>query len=637
MMMALVISFSFAQSNVTTMVAKPIPTFHDLNTTGDANIPYVNNNVAPYQTYIANSLGGERSISAIPLGTATNLLTALRGTSNCVFATGDPAEDFVGFIHRNDISTMGWSSSQYRYDLSTDGGANWTLNHGVLNPAALTGTGTTNARYPQATYFNPIGNTDIDSAYIVYFGAWHNGGTGNAVWDGPEYGVMRLNGDTMTRTEHSPIINNGNVIIPNALCRGAQGVYWAVDFASDGGYADTTLIIYKGIWNNSTHDVDWAVDTMMTPGFDMNVDTSITGPIYIAFDKTGLTGYIAGSGDLTVGDGMAIYQPYFIKTTDGGQTWAAPVVVDLSVQTEVTNHLGTLVAAGAVPGLVGDIDMVVDDNGNPHMLCNIFQSATTGNGGYYAHSSSNGYVPMNIFDVTYHGSSYQALWVDTLSTFSGVIATGTAAGAVSQYTRPQISLAPDNKFVFFLWHDSDGPNTSFDNIAPNLIVNKLDLTTWVMGTSINFTMGDATWDGKAVMGFAAPVCRFIGNNSYNIPFTVSEVNLGSGSPDDPASFYYFTNVIVGPSGVDNVNPAFNGNLYPNPTQGITNITMNNLNGKSVEISVTNLLGQEVKSFSKVPVTGNRATVNLASLSSGVYFMNVNDGKSSFTQKVNISK
>jgi len=79
------------------------------------------------------------------------------------------------------------------------------------------------------------------------------------------------------------------------------------------------------------------------------------------------------------------------------------------------------------------------------------------------------------------------------------------------------------------------------------------------------------------------------------------------------------------------------NVYPNPTDGLTNISVNLMNDAYVNVSIYNVYGQmiQVLNDSQMSQGKNDLTFNAANLSSGIYFVRVNIGNETYTKKVTV--
>jgi hypothetical protein len=77
------------------------------------------------------------------------------------------------------------------YDLSTDGGLNWSVNNQVYDPTL---DDADNARYPQGALHNPAGNTNPDNAYFHYFAPTLDGSNASSSvdWGGYAWGTKKL-------------------------------------------------------------------------------------------------------------------------------------------------------------------------------------------------------------------------------------------------------------------------------------------------------------------------------------------------------------------------------------------------------------------------------------------------------------
>ncbi len=103
---------------------------------------------------------GNRTASSVSLGSASNVFSIASSEQNQVFASDEL--NAVGFVHRSNTSLFGGSSGNLRYDLSTDGGLTFCSDVGPLNPTL-----NVPARYPNAAFCNPAGNSNPFAANIV--------------------------------------------------------------------------------------------------------------------------------------------------------------------------------------------------------------------------------------------------------------------------------------------------------------------------------------------------------------------------------------------------------------------------------------------------------------------------------------
>ncbi len=469
--------------------------------------------------------GGSRAVTTVPLGSAGNLFTILDGHVNRVAVNNDL--NTVTFIHRSNPDSFPASNvGQYRYDVSYDNGGTWSLNHGVLNPKgnqqSLAG------RYPNNIIFNPAGNSDPDNAYMGYIGSWLPFDAGGS-WDGYFSGVARLDNDTSTFRENVASPNDSDVAIIRGMCAGKLGEFWAVDWSYDEVVNDGILIM-KGVWNSVDKDIDWALYQKLIPPFDVSFDgTAQATAVNISFDPSGRYGWIAFLGDVTPG-GVNTFFPAFYSSSDSGVTWNGPTVIRIDTFANVVNAL----VADTMPSTAFDNDLVVDADGNPHLLVVL---GSTGNDYAISTGVSAG---LKIYDVTYvnpgSGGSWQAIFLDSISTFRGDITPD-----VTEDNRPQAAISPDGQKVFFGWLDSDPNITGGTNDLPNFKTRAYDVNTGLGTPVVNWTENDNNWNGGALFASTAPVVLTPSNGVYNIPTVFTEMN-NSGSDGDPTFFHYVQNI-----------------------------------------------------------------------------------------------
>ena len=81
-------------------------------------------------------------------------------------------------------------------------------------------------------------------------------------------------------------------------------------------------------------------------------------------------------------------------------------------------------------------------------------------------------------------------------------------------------------------------------------------------------------------------------------------------------------------------------VYPNPTQGTTNIVVHNMKDKKINIKLFNILGKEVKDLFNGQVSENyhQIDTDLSSLDKGIYFVSIYQGSNLIaSDKILLSK
>lgn len=73
-------------------------------------------------------------------------------------------------------------------------------------------------------------------------------------------------------------------------------------------------------------------------------------------------------------------------------------------------------------------------------------------------------------------------------------------------------------------------------------------------------------------------------------------------------------------------------LYPNPSNGLVNLELNNVNNENLQVEVYNVIG---KLIYKAQITENVTEINLTEMSSGIYYVSVNNGNAKKVSKLMI--
>jgi len=497
------------------------------------------------QTLPAN-YSGLSSTTSTPIGQAGNLYTIIRNTSHMIAYNKDI--NTILFIHRSD-PTIGFSStSDYSYDVSTDGGNTWgTLNAGPINNNPGLNEPGGQGRYPQTLLYNPTpGNTDPANAIGVYMGATHNGVGclgGNSVWDGISVGAPSLASiDNSTHEniilETYPIGDNctDNALIPNSLTHGEDGEFWATDWVFDG--VDVfELILYKGTYSPFGGAVTWD-HTLMDFPHDKTVDgTATTTSTLIDFSPDGQNGWILVSGDgAAVGCGLSpTIIPIWSRTTDGGDSWTPFQAVELQNFDGWMSDLDTITFGF-------DQDLFVDVNGDPYL------ATIVGNGADYsiATTTEAGDV-LHTALLTYSNADANWKMIDL--------------GMVESFRSEPHPTAPDftidqnyhisaaNDDVILITY-VDAPVES--NLVPYRDIRGVgyDISTGMRTDIKEFTSGDPIWGGNAWFYAASPDAIDSGDGSYTVPGILTDVPV-----DDLNSvfFHYIQDITFG--GADFSTPA----------------------------------------------------------------------------------
>ena len=552
-------------------------------------------NTTVHHSNTANKNKGSKNEKSLPngtalnsqkIGTAGNLLSIINHNVNQLYVNGPLG--LVSFIHRTDPTVNPTANiAEYSFDFSKDSGTTWQSNIGpITNAPNIDNNGTDpHGRFPQALIYNPGGNINPDSAYLIYSGTWHNAPVNATTgsWFGQMRGRGQFTGDSSTFNVHIDTINNGMTNVAAGLCAGVPGTFWTVNQDYTGDFSTTTnaitrgIIVEKGVYNPSTRDIDWTAHEIYQQfdSFTANsiIETDATS-FDIAFDPTGQYGWISCIGDISSNPADSVNHPIFWKTTDGGSTWNGPIQIQLDSLPGVVDALNKVTiyppASGAgigattsgVPTTAFESKLAVDYQGNPHFF------TTVGNGSGYSIQSGAGYTayditlnPANSCIQTWNG--WAAIFVDSIQTLRGN--TTADATPLTEDNRPLVSRTADGKKVFFFWSASDVNFVGADdNQYPNLFVRGFDLEHSTSTPPINLTQGDLNWGGPttafpnggsiqggSLQGAFYPTVSPIALSTaagFNIPLVLTQVDytLSTNQSGNPAQFWYINNLTLTP-------------------------------------------------------------------------------------------
>ena len=615
--------------------------------------------VAPYK---ANT----QKVAGASLGQTPNVYTCAFGPKTYLWA--NPSLNTIVFSHRADNGSTGDNTNgAIRYDLSIDGGTTWTNNIGpVWNPVSTTGyTVPGMGRFPQSVIYNPPGNTNPDNAYFTYYAPTlnaSNGGGPLASWGGHVHGVHPLNGATApTATEISSDAAQGMFYVTGEdfTIADSTGTVYSLDqsgafnpnLGTDGRfiYRDS-LVLSTGTWDAMANDFVYtrslipapvAWDTSGTDG----VDDKALVDAKIAFAPDGLTGYISMigySGDPSVSV-YGVYHPIFYKTVDGGTTWTGPMNVNLN----------------AIPGIFADYsfptdwtvtdltagfehDLVVDKNGNAHMICNVSAASATTTGPNltpqdFAIYSAAGIQMMQDIHTTDGGTTWVADTLRKPETFRGDF--GTAPDEISEDNRPHASRTVDGSQLIFSWFETDIDlwDVAEGNLHPDVYMKGYNVDNGTWGNTYNMTTGTVD-DSRLTYGNVSHYIFDNGDGTYSVPVVYEELfNSNPANISDPAQLYHI-NALYHPTsvGINEIEKnAISVKSYPNPVKSTASLEIVLTQAGEATLTLVNLMGQSVlsKDLGRLSHGHNNFTLDVSSLEAGAYFYTVQIGTQSVTQKM----
>lgn len=586
-------------------------------------------------------------------GNASNAFSILRPSQNQVVANNSLDDGTVIFIHRQDFNIAGETSTEsgkLRYSISTNFGASFVQNVGVLN-----NTYSRFARYPMATMYNPSGNTSATGSYLVWAApTLQLSGTG---WDGHVNGVAQVDLVSPTSSENYQF-QNTNSGLPGGLTERVPGEYWMVEAAivNDSNKFDS-IIVFKGIYNTGNNTVAWArhavIQLPVYKGFDGVARASSPN---IAFSPNGQVGYISAIGDL-IGGSDSVYHPILIKTTDGGTTWGTPFEVNVQTEAWLLDTLQAIAFDDGQGGIIQvtgvttafDYDITVDANGNPHFFTVVGCAESREINSNTVQGSGKGYViypgfPKFACDITSTdgGTTWSPVFVAPVLTFRSTI-----SSALSIDNQPQVSRTEDGTRIFYTWVDTDTllAGMTNDNTMPNSRIAGLRISD---GYQTCFRRLDDYVDIPDLVRSPTMAPTVLqDDNLYSLPIVAMQI---ISDENNPVVFHYFGQAarlceedFKDPSGIDFSwsassecydatnfcattvsieEPAKDAPLtiFPNPATDVTYVGLEKNLGQPSQVYVINMSGQKVISFagSTLAPGATQFELNVSGLAAGVY-------------------
>jgi len=248
-------------------------------------------------------------------------------------------------------------------------------------------------------------------------------------------------------------------------------------------------------------------------------------------------------------------------------------------------------------------------------------------------------------DVTVGEASFSATPNLTfeITSADGNDANNSASGAVAlspeTTTYVQVRITTDNWPAETGWEIADDNGAVIESVAVGSLTTADTEFTWDVGLPstgcYTFTMYDAYGDGLfasqwgAFQDGTAGVYGMDGETQVDIVFEY-----------DGASGIEFSELGVGMeattvAGIDEANLAATVNVFPNPTNGVTNVEFNTTAAAMATVEVYNLIGERVffNSLGNLPAGLNRANLDLSSVEAGIYLVNLNAGGETTTMRV----
>lgn len=242
-------------------------------------------------------------------------------------------------------------------------------------------------------------------------------------------------------------------------------------------------------------------------------------------------------------------------------------------------------------------------------------------------------VPLN-FSLPAQTGLRLGIWTGTVNLYRN------SSGAAYPYTSSDGTVTitgndvPDlARFYFFYnWRIQPAPCiTSRTPVVVDVISTNGTFTSTVNNTTVDFTPSVTTattynWtfgDGNTSTQ-QNPSHTYSADGTYTV-----ELIQSNGNCSDTIT----QTVTINTTGIAELNSIETISLQPNPAKDFLNVLMNLAIGKQYKLSVQNVLGETLSSQSlNASAAHNSSTLDISSLASGIYFLNLQSGKSSLVKR-----
>ncbi len=582
--------------------------------------------------------------------------------------------DIVTFVHR---------ASPYFITAPVDNSgsivASWSLNKGTSwDSTCIWADGTNLGRYPNGGIYNPPGNTNVNNIYFV--------GTGPAVasnWAGNWYASKPY---TASVGGNNTALSAPNTqFIPSAYMGSKQDmVRYYYTYTTDGivraaglivedinattNYNLRGMAIMRGMFNAGSFN--WVLDSLIYSA--IVITSSVYGNAlvsipYMAWSNDGTIGYavMMGARQGTTGTMKGI-QPIVYKTTNSGATWTLIPPFDFTTLPEVDKRLLPIATGSntfAIPFFSSGegFDVTVDVNGNLHLVGTVISASKDHNDSLfyvYQFNSGGGCGPQNylywygsttthptIMDfVLYGNNTWNGIIVDSMATESTRGGDNTCsqwdAAGLDIDARIQVSRNDVGDKIFYSWTETDTAVTGHHfNVYPDLYMKAYDVNASLVTNKMLVIGTSAPSPPAAASGifwhYMSPRAISVGGGVYEVPFTFSgDLTFGGTSPVDhyyisgaqvtSADFLYTPIPLsVGKSTTSISKINVEASVFPNPTNGTTQLVVNLDKASDIHVEILNTLGQVVNKMDIKGEAGKHViNVDLSNENAGIYFYNV---------------
>jgi len=186
--------------------------------------------------------------------------------------------------------------------------------------------------------------------------------------------------------------------------------------------------------------------------------------------------------------------------------------------------------------------------------------------------------------------------------------------------QPVLELNPDQWPSEVSWEIQDGSGTVFAAGAEGTVGSSFSETLCLPDGCYDFTIYDSYGDG------------FVDGNGS---LTLSGTDLFTFDQTQHDGSEYTAHFCIGVTSIDDNLASNSINVYPNPFTGATQVFVQMNETSDVSVTMVNVLGETVisKDYGSLTAGTNIIDVDGTNLAAGIYYMNVNLGTETMTQKV----
>ncbi|MCU0360280.1 MAG: T9SS type A sorting domain-containing protein [Bacteroidia bacterium] len=456
------------------------------------------------------------------------------------------------------------------------------------------------------------------------------------------------------------------------------------------------LAVIKGSFNAGTFT--WTSDTLIPNFvLDAGGGKQSFSAVQMAWNEAGTVGYAVMTGALNSATGSNRgFQPVIFKTTNSGASWALANGIDFNAatMTVVLQHIAATASNPtlAIPAVFGDYDIAVDADDKLHIgtiLMSTFSSDDDSLGfiGQFSNGGESyrwGHTPGNrpyLYDFIGDGAgAWNVVFVDSMSSeaVSGQPTgngfndnpwdpTGTGGAKIEIDSRIQLGRTPDGEYITFSWAESDTNFTSAAkkyNTLPDLKTRLMSIGSGtnmyeIATTEHNITQYPASVGSpnnevitRATLHYMSPTTgsaavQTCTNGARNVtiktPVSITNSNPYSQLTNNTTWYttanlvYEFGNCVPTIStsiGETGLNAVKNSYVFPNPAKNAATLSVDLTENTSLEISLFNIVGQEVRTIQVDAAKGlNAIELDLTGLTQGVYMVKIQSGNTSSTKKL----